>query len=41
MLPVDPSNPENAARQAKIDAAWYIQELHAPTFRRYLDFIAS
>ena len=40
LQPIDPSSPANAARQAKIDGAWYIPN-YSPTFRRFIDFISG
>ena len=36
----NPADPANAAVQAKIDAAWYIEN-HSKTFQSFLDFISS
>jgi len=37
---MNPADPSNAAVQAKINAAWYIEN-HSKTFQAYLDFISS
>ncbi|QCI66277.1 ABC transporter substrate-binding protein [Phreatobacter stygius] len=37
---MNPADPANAAVQAKINAAWYIEN-HSKTFQAYLDFISS
>lgn len=37
---INPSAPDNAARQAKVDAAWYAANYNA-TFRKFLDFLLA
>jgi putative spermidine/putrescine transport system substrate-binding protein len=37
---MNPADPVNVAVQAKINAAWYIEN-HSKTFQAYLDFISS
>ncbi|MDQ8731483.1 ABC transporter substrate-binding protein [Bradyrhizobium sp. LHD-71] len=37
---MNPADPANVAVQAKINAAWYIEN-HSKTFQAYLDFISS
>jgi putative spermidine/putrescine transport system substrate-binding protein len=37
---MNPADPANAAVQAKINAAWYIEN-HSKTFQSFLDFISS
>jgi putative spermidine/putrescine transport system substrate-binding protein len=37
---MNPADPANVAIQAKINAAWYIEN-HSKTFQTYLDFISS
>ena len=40
LLPIDPSSPENAAKQVKISADWY-QHFHGATYRRFLEFLST
>jgi putative spermidine/putrescine transport system substrate-binding protein len=40
LLPIDPSSPENAAKQVKISADWY-HNFHGATYRRFLEFLSS